>query len=176
MTKQEFYNKISNSKTDLISDFLDILHSKKIHYCVIGGVAINAHCEPLLTLDFDCVVIVEGIEKLKEDLKKRNYRVKTHPHTWEITHKASDLRLQIQRDERYQEFLKKAEVCNLLGYTMRLAGKEDILQGKIWAYEDLERNELKRAKDLLDIRRLVQRYPKLEKLLSEKIKRKIKEE
>lgn len=60
---------------------------------MIGGVAINAYCEPVLTLDFDCVVIGEQIEKLKEELKRRKFKVNSPPHTWEITHKASDVRI-----------------------------------------------------------------------------------
>jgi len=170
MTKREFYNKVTNSKIDILDEFLHILHSKQIPYCVIGGVGVNAYCEPVVTLDFDCVVIIDQIEKLKEELKRKKFKVKSHPHTWEIAHKESSLKIQIQRDERYQEFIKKAESHKVLGYTMMVAQKRDILKGKLWAYHDPDRDELKRDKDLLDIKRLVRKYPELTKFLSEEIK------
>lgn len=171
MTKREFYNRVTNSKQDLIYEFLQILHTKQIPYCVIGGVGVNAYCEPVVTLDFDCVVIIDQIEKLKEELKLKKFKVKSHPHTLEITHKDSNLKIQIQRDERYQEFIKKAKLHTVLGYNMMVAQKKDILRGKLWAYQDTDRDELKRDKDLLDIKRLVRKYPKITKLLPEEIKK-----
>jgi hypothetical protein len=174
MTEQEFYNRVTNSKIDLIEEFLQILHKKQIPYCVIGGIAINAYCEPVVTLDFDCVVVRERIENLKKELKRKGFKVKSHPHTWEITHKASDVRIQIQRDERYQEFISKAKSGKVLGYDMKIAQKADLLRGKLWAYKDSNRDELKRDKDLLDIKRLLRKYPELEELLTEEIKQKLR--
>ncbi len=174
MTAQEFYNRVTNSKKDLISEFLQILHHEQIPYCVIGGIAINAYCEPVVTLDFDCVVIVEQAEKLKEELKRRKFKVKSQPQTWEITHKDSDVRIQIQRDERYQEFIMKSQSHKVLGYTMMIAQKNDLLRGKLWAYLDPNRNELKRDKDLLDIKRLLRRYPEIEEFLTPEIKERLK--
>ncbi|MEW6096409.1 MAG: hypothetical protein AB1567_07790 [bacterium] len=174
MTKHEFYNRVTNSKKDIIHEFLQILQREEIPYSVIGGVAVNTYCEPILTLDFDCVVVIEQLERLKDELKRRKFKVKSHPHTWEVTHKVSDVRIQIQRDERYQEFISRAKLHKVLGYTMKVAQIEDVLTGKIWAYQDTERDELKRDKDLLDIKRLVQRYPKLDKFLNDKIKEKLR--
>ena len=141
----------------------------KIDYCIIGGMAINAYCEPMVTLDIDCAIVMEHISMLKQELKERGFSVKTHPHTWEITHRESNLKIQIQRDERYQAFIGNAERLSILGYDAKVARKEDVLLGKIWAYSDPERNALKREKDLLDIKRLVQKHPKLKKLVPKKI-------
>lgn len=174
MTAQEFYCRVLNSKTDLLGEFLQTLDENNLPYCVIGGVGINAYCEPLLTLDFDCVIIIEDVKKIRDELKKKAFKVKTHPYTWEITHKDSDMKIQIQRDERYQGFIKRAKSHKVLGYNLKVAQKEDILQGKIWAYEDISRNELKREKDLLDIKRLVVKYPALTKILTPKVKERIK--
>jgi len=175
MIAYKFYTRVTNSKKDLIQEFLQILIKEKIPYCVIGGIAVNAYCEPVVTLDFDCVVMAGRTEELKEELKKRKFKIKTHPHTWEIIHRASDVRIQLQRDERYQEFVKRAGPRRVLGYTMKVAQKEDILKSKIWAYSDSERDELKRDKDLLDIKRLIRRYPEMEKFLPERIIKRLKE-
>lgn len=44
---------------------------------------------------------------------------------------------------------------------MRVASLDDVLQGKIWAAASESRRPLKRRKDLLDIARLVEAYPRL---------------
>jgi hypothetical protein len=164
MTQREFYNKVTNSKIDIIEKFLQILRRELISYCVIGGVGINAYCEPVVTLDFDCVVVAKQIEKLKRKLKDEGFKVKAHPHTWEIRHKGSDVRIQIQRDKRYQNFLKGARNYKVMGYDMMVANEADILAGKVWAYLDSTHDKLKREKDLLDIKRLLQRFPNLIRL------------
>lgn len=58
---------------------------------------------------------------------------------------------------------------------MKVAALEDILQGKIWAYADIERRKSKRRKDLPDILRLVEAYPQLEERLPDSIKNQIRD-
>jgi hypothetical protein len=53
---------------------------------------------------------------------------------------------------------------------MQVARKEDVLQGKVWAYSDEARRRSKRQKDLADIMRLVESYPELEKILPKPIR------
>jgi len=166
MTEKEFYKRATNSRMDLIGEFLKILKENNIHYCVIGGLAVNAYCEPMVTLDFDCVVVIEQLERLRAELKKKGFKIKSHPHTWEVKHKSSDVRIQIQRDKRYQEFINRAELHKVLGYSMRVANIKDLLKGKGWACIDPERDELKREKDLLDIKRIIRTYPDLKKYLN----------
>ena len=57
-----------------------------------------------------------------------------------------------------------------MGYVMKVASLENVLQGKIWAYLDKERRASKRQKDLADIFRIIEKYPTLKKLLPKKIK------
>ena len=51
MTKKEFLNAVSNGKEDIIQIFLDALTTSKANYCVIGGLAVNAYAEPVVSLD-----------------------------------------------------------------------------------------------------------------------------
>jgi len=55
----------------------------------------------------------------------------------------------------------KMSFRSVLGYEMKVAGIEDVLQGKIWAYSDEQRRKSKRHKDLSDITRLTEEYPYL---------------
>jgi hypothetical protein len=83
----------------------------------------------------------------------------------------SDLRIQIQTDERYQAFISRAQSKSVLGYDMRVATIEDVVQGKVWAYSDATRRRSKRQKDLADIVRLVEAYPHLASRLPEHIRK-----
>lgn len=62
---REFYNRVTNSSTDIIEEFLNLLNEEQIDYVVIGGMAVNAYCEPMVTLDFDCVIEMARVEDLR---------------------------------------------------------------------------------------------------------------
>jgi hypothetical protein len=81
----------------------------------------------------------------------------------------SDLRVQLQKDPRYQEFIARAEIHDVLGYRLSVASIEDVLAGKIWAYSDETRRASKRQKDLADIMRLIETHPELRSSLPEAV-------
>jgi hypothetical protein len=59
---------------------------------------------------------------------------------------------------------------NVLGYDMKVAAIQDVVQGKLWAYQDETRRRSKRQKDLADIIRLVEAQPGLQSALPEAIR------
>ena len=69
--------------------------------------------------------------------------------------------MQIQTDTRYLDFPDRAERREVLGVELPVASLDDLLQGKIWAASDPERRPTKRQKDILDIARLIEKYPRL---------------
>ena len=172
MTAKSFLNTIANSKRDFLQEFIELLETKKISFCVIGGLAVNAYAEPLVSLDLDVIVALKSTDELLPSFPKE-WKVKTEKHSINISVSDSDLRIQIQRDERYQEFVKRAERKNVLGYELPVASIEDVLQGKLWAYSDTERRQSKRQKDLADIMRLVEVEAELVKLLPKDLREKI---
>jgi hypothetical protein len=172
MTKKEFLNAISNGKVDIVQAFLDILTTSNVDYCVIGGLAVNAYAEPVVSLDLDIVVAAENIETVVRAVKS-HFRVERFTHSLNLSTDKSDLRIQLQTDSRYQDFISRATSQIVLGYTMKVASAEDVLQGKIWAYLDDQRRKSKRQKDLADIVRLIEIYPALEKRLPAAIKERI---
>ncbi|MBE0432940.1 hypothetical protein IBX73_05670 [candidate division WOR-3 bacterium] len=42
MKRKIFYSKVADSTFDVIDEFLNLMRSEGIEYCVIGGVAMNA--------------------------------------------------------------------------------------------------------------------------------------
>jgi hypothetical protein len=155
MTGKTFFNKIANNKRDFLAEFIDHLRTARIPFCVIGGLAVNAYAEPIVSLDLDIIITTEGIDRLGKVLPKE-YKIKRARHSIDIYAKYSDLRIQIQRDERYQNFIERSAQKIVLGYKLPVATVEDVLQGKLWAYGDPERRPSKRQKDLADIMRLVE--------------------
>jgi hypothetical protein len=174
MTKKEFFNRISDSKKDFVKYFFKILKRKKIKFCIIGGLAVNVYAEPVVSLDIDVVVSKDRLSELIDELRK-NFKVKEFEHSINISYKYSDLRIQIQTDEIYQDFIKRSKKKMVLGYNLPVASIEDVLKGKVMAYLDKERRESKRQKDLADIIRLIEVKPEIINLLPEELKKKIRE-
>jgi hypothetical protein len=170
MTGKTFLNSIANGKSDIIQLLLDKLKELKIEYCLIGGLAVNAYAEPVASLDLDIVLAIDDIEKLIKNVKS-TFKISRFEHSINIEHPDSDLRIQLQTDSRYQAFIAKASIKNVLGYKMKVATLEDVLKGKIWAYSDKERRKSKRQKDLADIMRLVETHFYLYDLLPEEVKK-----
>ena len=169
MTKKEFMNSVSNGQEDILQQMLDLLNEKKIDYCVIGGLAVNAFVEPVVSLDLDLVVVTEAMDELLKAAEKK-FRLEKFPHSINLSSTKSDLRIQLQTDPRYQDFIPRSSIKEVLGYEMKVAAVEDVLQGKIWAHNDERRRKSKRQKDLADIFRLVEEYPHLKDLLPESLK------
>jgi hypothetical protein len=164
MTKREFARLILNAKSDGLQLLINRLKARNIKYCVIGGLAVNAYVEPVVSLDLDIVVALDRIKELKEALPQ-GARIKTFPNSLNISLPGSDLRVQVQTDPRYQVFVRGARKRNVLGYSLPVARIEDVLQGKVWAALDATRRPSKRQKDLADILRLVEKRKELARLI-----------
>jgi hypothetical protein len=172
MTKREFTRRIWRGKKDVLQIFLDSLNTAKIKYCVIGGLAVNAYAEPIVSLDLDIVVSSPQIPELLRILP-REIKAKKFGHSLNIQFPGSDVRIQVQTDERYQYFLMRARKKKVLGYEMPVAHREDVLQGKIWAASDESRRPSKRQKDLADILRLIESRKNLARLIPAALRQKL---
>ena len=161
MTGREFMNAVANGRTDVLAALLRILDETGSAYCVVDGLAVNAYAEPLISLDLDVVVAAGDIDKVCETAAAEGFAVERFEHSVNLKSDASDFRIQLQTDPRYQEFIPRSEMRDVLGYRMRVAAIGDVVQGKVWAYSDATRRRSKRRKDLLDIARLVETRPEL---------------
>lgn len=160
MTKKEFARRILAGKTDILQQILGLMRRRKIAFCVIGGLAVNAYAEPVVSLDLDIVVDAGRLQDLRQALSA-DFKVRVFANSLNISRPGSDLRIQVQTDPRYQAFLPAARMKDVLGYRMPVARMEDVLQGKVWAALDEARRPSKRQKDLADILRLVEKRPAL---------------
>ena len=155
-----FWKTTVMDRVDFLERILALFRHHSIRYCVLGGQAVNAYAEPVVSLDLDLAVTVEHIPKV-ESLLGQQFHVKSFGHSLNVSTPDSDLRIQIQTDPRYSEFVKKAEEHTVLGLKLPVARIEDVLQGKLWAVMDSSRRPSKRQKDLADISRLLEARPDL---------------
>lgn len=159
-------------KADLLDELLALLQEHKISFCVIGGQAVNAYVEPLVSLDLDLAVAVDQIDQVRK-LAAERFHVEEFPHSLNISTPGSNLRVQIQTDHRYGDFVKRAWAREVLGLEMPVAALEDVLEGKVWAASDSTRRGTKRRKDLLDIERILEANPHLRVRVPDEILRQL---
>jgi hypothetical protein len=176
MTGKEFLNSLANGQSDIVQILLDIITETGSSYCVIGGLGVNAYVEPVVSLDIDIVMAVKDVEATCRAAERRELKVEQFEHSVNISSPQSDLRIQLQTDPRYQEFIPRAELKDVLGYKMYVAGLDDILRGKVWAYADQTRRRSKRQKDLADILRIIETYPQLKANLPQNLQKKIEKD
>ena len=155
-----FWKTVTMDQANLLESLVALFDEHEIQYCAIGGQAVNAYVEPLVSLDLDLVVAVRQFDQVK-DLLNRNFDVKQFPHSLNVSLAGSDLRVQIQTDERYAPFVERAAWREVLGLKMPVASLEDVLQGKIWEAQDSQRRGSKRQKDLADIACILEKNPTL---------------
>jgi len=164
-----FWKTITMDHSNLLENLISLLNAQGIRFCVIGGQAVNAYVEPLVSLDLDLVVAVDQLEQA-EALLASHFELKRFPHSMNISVPDSDLRVQIQTDERYFVFVERTLVRTVLGLELPVASVEDVLQGKIWAALDPQRRGSKRQKDLADIARILEKYPELRAQVPQEIR------
>lgn len=160
MRSSEFYDLVTRGGGAVTEDLLKILDERGIRFCVIGGQAVNHYAEPLVSLDLDLVMAADRLDEVERLLSER-FSVQRFPHSLNVTPESSELRVQIQTDPRYGDFVDRAERGEVLGMAMPVAAARDVLRGKIWAAQDDARRPSKRRKDLLDIERLIEADPTL---------------
>jgi hypothetical protein len=160
MKALSFWKAVTLDKSNLLEEVFALLDGHHVRFCVIGGQAVNAYVEPLVSLDLDLVVAVGQLEQVSK-LMREHFQVEAFPHSLNISSAGSNLRVQFQTDPRYGEFVERASVREVLGLQLPVASIEDVLQGKIWAALHPDRRSTKRKKDLLDIERLLESFPGL---------------
>lgn len=160
MQALEFWKVITIDTTNALEAFVALLDGAGLRYCVIGGQAVNAYVEPLVSLDLDLVVAADQVEQVAA-LLPASFTLRRFAHSLNVEIPGSDLRIQFQTDPRYFDFVERAERRDVLGLSLPVAGVDDVLRGKVWAAEDPTRRGSKRQKDLADIARIVEAFPEL---------------
>jgi hypothetical protein len=126
MRARHFWRAVTVDNVDVLDRFLTVLESAGVRYCVIGGQGVNADVDPLVSLDLDIAVAAPDLVG-PERLLSESFRVERIPHSLNVSLRGSDLRIQVQTDERYAPFVDRAVQREVLGLTLPVAAIEDIL-------------------------------------------------
>ncbi len=155
-----YWKAVTSDRAGFLEGLIALLAESGVRYCVIGGQAVNAFVEPVVSLDLDLAVATDDLARA-EQLMGARYRVERFAHSVNVSAAGSDLRVQLQTDPRYAEFVAGASEREVLGMRLPVAALEDVLLGKVWAAQDPARRPSKRQKDLADIARLLEARPHL---------------
>lgn len=148
-------------KSNLLERLLKLLSDNSIQYCVIGGAAVSAFVEPMVSLDFDIVITNYQLGRF-ESLLASTFIVRRGSRLIEITAADSRLRVNVYTESRYTEFVDRAERRLVYDLNLPIARLEDAMSSRIWLFEDESKKGYLRLYALADITRLVESYPKLQ--------------
>ncbi len=164
MTATEAYESVTNGGVSDFAVAVRILHEHG-PWCLIGGLAINCYVEPVYTIDAAIVVVAQQLPSITERLAAAGFTVREFPHSVNVQRGSGKLNIQFTTDERYQEFVGSAAPANVLGMRVPVASIENLVRGKIWAWNDKDRRLSKRKKDELDLIRIAEAYPKIKQMM-----------
>lgn len=171
MTGRQFYDWQTAGGADDVMRMVDALERAELHWCAIGGIAVNHWAaEPMVTRDVDFVVAVDEIDRAVATLEAVGFEVDRHE--WSVNFRGrSQVSLQLSIEDFYRDFPGRAVPADVHGILLRVASMEDTLAGKIKAWRTPERRPSKAIKDLGDIARLVEAHPQLAACLPEDVSR-----
>jgi Nucleotidyl transferase AbiEii toxin, Type IV TA system len=168
MTAAELYESVTNGGTTNFTDLVTILN-RVGPWCLIGGLAVNCYVEPVYTIDADIVVVTEQLPEVARELEAAGFIVQRFEHSLNAQRIGSKLNVQFRPDPRYQQFLSGKTEHEVLALSVPVASVEDIIRGKVWAWQDSARRPSKRKKDELDLLRIAEAYPQLHDLIPAEI-------
>lgn len=172
MTAADFQRYVMHDRSDFLERFLAVLRALDVPFCIIGGQAVNAYAPPLVSLDLDVIVIASRRSEVERALRGQ-FDVQQFEHSLNVSDPESELRVQIRLDGRYQNFLAERSEREVLGRRLPVASVENVLRGKVWAFEDPHRRASKRQTDLADIARLLESHPQLAPLVPAEVRQKL---
>src|SRR5436190_19448431 len=107
MRAAEFYRAVTMDRSDLLDRMLALFEREGIRYCIIGGLAVNAYVEPVVTLDLDVAIAPEQLDRAVA-LLRGEFSVEEFPYSVNVNAPGSALRVQIQKDPRYARFVNRS--------------------------------------------------------------------
>lgn len=151
-------------------DFLDILEANRIYFCMLGGFIVNIYTNSAENEDLELVVKSDQLDALIKMLKK-NFIVERTPDYFRVYEKPQTAQVRILLGDRYQPFVGRAQLHNILDYEYPVASLKDVLKAKEWSALSKNTRPADRQKDLADIARILAIKPSMDKSLPMKLRK-----
>jgi len=71
MKASVYWKAVTADREEFLERFLDLLSTSGVRYCLIGGLAVNAYAEPVVSLDLDVIVNPTQIDGVATTLAQR---------------------------------------------------------------------------------------------------------
>src|ERR1700733_8507244 len=113
MKALSFWKAVTLDKSNLLEEVFTLLQDNGVRFCVIGGQAVNAYGEPLVSLDLDLAVAVDQVDEVQM-LMATHFETEVFQHSINVSSAGSKLRVQFQTDSRYGEFVDRSSVQEVL--------------------------------------------------------------
>ena len=168
MTAAEIYESVTMGGTSDFANVVTILNRNK-PWCLIGGLAGNRYVEPVYTVDIDIVVVTAKLSQIEHELNSAGFKTAQFEHPVNAQRPGSKLKVQFTTDSRYQGFPANATERDVLEIYVPVASLEDVIRGKMRAWQDKQRRSTKQKKDELDLMRIAESHPELRVLIPAEI-------
>jgi hypothetical protein len=143
MTAAEIYESVTNRGASDFADLVTVLNRNK-PWCLIGGLAVNCYVEPIYTVDVDLVFAATNLSQIEKELEAAGFKVTRFEHSANAQRPGSKLNVQFTTDS--QDFLADGTEREVLEIRVPVASLEDVIRGKVWAWQDAARRLSKRKK------------------------------
>lgn len=84
MRARTFWKAVTVDRSNLLDRFLALVRERRARYCLVGGQAVNAYVDPVVSLDLDIVIAAGDLERL-EPLLSSQFRVARFSHSLNLT-------------------------------------------------------------------------------------------
>ena len=99
---------------------VDCLERADIHWCAIGGVAVNHWAEePMVTQDVDFVVTAQDVERAVEVLSEAGFKAERYQWSVNFTGQ-SKVSIQLSTEETYLSFPERSVAADVHGILLRV--------------------------------------------------------
>ena len=120
MQALDYWKAVTADRSGFLDRSVALLSESGLRFCIIGGQAVNAYVEPVVSLDLGVAVATADLASA-EALFRREYKVERFAHSINVTAPESELRLQLQTDSRYAAFVERAAPRLVLGLLLPVA-------------------------------------------------------
>ena len=83
MKALSFWKAVTLDKSNLLEQVFALLQENEVRFCLIGGQAVNAYVEPLVSLDLDLAVAVNQIDQVRM-IMQEHFQVEAFPHSLNV--------------------------------------------------------------------------------------------
>jgi predicted nucleotidyltransferase len=158
-----------DTKEAALRQLADLLEKERVHYAVIGGIAVQLYTEePRTTRDID-LALASYSDIPTSALERAGFEHEgrfDHSDNWRAPGPAPRKQrtaIQFTADTLTPGSVERAQTFEFSGMRLRVVNLHDLILLKLDAAEDSHRRPSKRRSDAADVSRLLEEHPELER-------------